>query len=62
LDGERIEMQLGSKTCGVLRITDGKITAHFVKGQNEIAETVSDVRIQYGAQTIEGQGDFASTE
>jgi beta-galactosidase len=62
LDGERIEMQLGSKTCGVLRITDGKITAHFVKGQNEIAKTVSDIRIQYGEQTIEGQGDFASTE
>jgi hypothetical protein len=58
IDGERIEMRLGSKTCGVLRIADEKIIAHLVKGHNEIDETVADVRIQYGAQTIEGRGDF----
>ena len=58
MDGERIEMQLGSKTCGVLRIAARKITAHLVKGHNEIDETIAEVRIQYGGQTIEGRGDF----
>ncbi len=62
LDGERIEMQLGSKTCGVLRITDGRIRAHFIKGHNEIADALADVRIEYGEQTIEGRGDFIGAQ
>jgi len=59
IDGARIEMQLGSKTCGVLRMADGKFKAYLVKGHNEIDKTVADIRIQYGNQLIEGRGDFA---
>lgn len=58
IDGARIEMQLGSKTCGVLRIANGKIKSYLVKGHNEIDDTVADIRIQYGSQLIEGRGDF----
>jgi len=58
LDGQRVEMQLGSRTCGVLQLVGGKIVSHLVKGHNEIDETTADIRIQCGDQTIEGRGDF----
>lgn len=58
LDGLRVEMQLGSRTCGVLQLVDGKIAAYLVKGHNEIDETIANIRIQCGEQVIEGQGDF----
>lgn len=60
-DRQRIELTLGSKTSGVLRITDGKITGHMIKGANEVDETVADVRIKLNDQVIEGRGDFSST-
>ncbi len=58
-DGLRIELQLGSKSCGILRISGGQIVSHFVKGRNEIDDTTADIRIQCGDQLVEGQGDFA---
>ncbi|MBN1853708.1 MAG: hypothetical protein JW829_13330, partial [Pirellulales bacterium] len=58
LDGQRIEMQLGSKTCGVLRKTGGRIRGYFIKGHNEIDATIADVRIEFGEQVIEGRGDL----
>ena len=57
-DGMRIEMTLGSKSCGILRIAGGKIVSHFIKGANEIDETSADIRIACGEQVIEGNGDF----
>ncbi len=57
-DGIHIELKLGSKSCGVLRLTDGKIVSHLVKGANEIDKTTADIRIQCGEQVIEGQGDL----
>lgn len=58
-DGTRVEMKLGSKSCGVLRMSDGKIVSHIVKGRNELDDTTADVRFQCGDQTIEGKGDFS---
>jgi len=60
-DGQRITLTLGSKTSGVLRITDGRITGHLVKGVNEVDDTVADVRIELNSQVIEGRGDFSSS-
>ena len=56
-DGTRIELQLGSKSCGILRVVEGTIVSHFVKGRNEIDDTTADIRIQC-KQIIAGQGDF----
>jgi len=58
-DGTRIELQLGSKSCGILRVSGGKIISHFIKGKNEIDDTTADIRLQCGDQVIKGQGDFS---
>lgn len=58
--GHRLDLVLGSKTSGVVRITDGQITGYLVKGENEVERIKSDVRIQLADQVIEGHGDFSS--
>jgi len=58
--GQRIELRLGPKTSGVVRVHDGKLAGHLVKGENEADGVRADVRIQLGEQTIEGRGDFSS--
>lgn len=60
--GQRIELTLGSKTCGVLRIRSGWIVAHLVKGKNEVEDITDTVRIQLGDQVIEAEGDFSSCD
>ncbi len=59
-DGLRIDFELGSKTCGALRVRDGRIISHLVKGTNEVEDVRSTIRIRCGDQVIEGVGDFAS--
>lgn len=60
--GRRIELKLGSKTCGVLRIRDGRLESYMVKGRNEVEDIESDIRIQVGEQVVERRGDFSSCE
>lgn len=59
-DGLRIDLRLGPKTCGVLRLQGERIVAHVVKGHNEVEEIEADVEIRLGGQTIQGRGDFSS--
>ncbi len=59
-DGQRIELRVGSKTCGVLRIRDGQLVGHLIKGENEVEGITSEVAVRYGDQTIEGRGDLSS--
>ena len=58
-DGQRLELTLGSKTCGVVRITDGKMTSWLVKAANEVEGITDTVRLALGDQTIEQTGDFS---
>ncbi len=58
--GQRIELRLGSKTSGILRIREGRLIAYLVKGENEVEGIRSTVRIQVGPDVIEREGDFSS--
>lgn len=58
--GQRVELRLGSKTSGVLRIRGGKLIGYLVKGENEVEGVRAKVRIKYGDDVIEKEGDFSS--
>jgi hypothetical protein len=60
--GRRLELRLGSKTCGVLRVRNGRLASHLVKGENEVEGVKASVRIRLGGDVVEGCGDFSSLE
>lgn len=60
--GIPIKLRLGSKTSGVLRITDRRLAAYLVKGENEVEQIRSRIRIQVGDDVVEQEGDFSSVE
>lgn len=57
---EKIELRVGSKTSGVIRITDGRLNGYLVKGVNEVENVTASVRIVYQDAVIEQSGDFSS--
>jgi beta-galactosidase len=59
--GHRLELRVGSKTSGIVRVKAGRLHAWMVKGVNEVEEITSQVRLQLGAQVVEGKGDFSSS-
>jgi beta-galactosidase len=59
--GHRLDLQLGSKTSGVLRVTGDRLVAWLVKGVNEVEGVQARVAIRYGDQRVEGTGDFSSS-
>ena len=59
-EGGTIKLRLGSKTSGVLRITDGKLSAYMVKGINEVEGITDRIRIEFAGTVIEKAGDFSS--
>ena len=59
-DGRRLDLTLGSKTCGVLRIRDERLVAYLVKGANEVEGVTDTIRIRLGDQVVEERGDFSS--
>ena len=60
-EGSTLALTLGSKTCGVLRIREGKIVAHLIKGENEVESIKSSIRVAWKEQVIEGDGDLTSS-
>ncbi len=58
--GQRVELRLGSKTSGVLRLRRGRIVSCLVKGENEVEGIRARIRIRFNDQVIEGQGDFTA--
>jgi beta-galactosidase len=60
--GQRIELRLGSKTSGVVRIRDRRLAGYLVKGENEVEGIRSSIRIQFGDEVIEADGDFSSCD
>jgi beta-galactosidase len=59
--GDTIELTLGSKTCGVLRLRDGKLVGHLIKGENEVESIKSPIRLRWKDQVVEGVGDLTSS-
>lgn len=57
--GQRLELRVGSKTSGVVRVSGGRIAGHLVKGTNEVEGITDRVWLRLRGQTIEGEGDFS---
>ena len=60
--GQRVDLQLGSKTSGVLRIRGGRLVSYLVKGENEVEGVQDEIRIEYKDQVIQRRGDFSSRD
>ena len=58
--GRRVELRLGAKSCGVLRISEGRLVSYLVKGENEVEGVSPEIRIRLGDQVVEGKGDLSS--
>ncbi|MBX9789630.1 MAG: beta-galactosidase [Pirellulales bacterium] len=56
----RLDLVVGSKTSGVVRVTDDRLAGWLVKARNEVEDISDHVRIRLGDQMIEGTGDFSS--
>jgi hypothetical protein len=61
-DGWRIDLQVGSKTSGVLRVRDDQLVAWLVKGENEVEGIKDEIRIRLGDKEVVGLGDFSSSD
>lgn len=59
-DEQRIKLRVGSKTSGVLRLEEGRLTAWLVKGENEVEGIRDTIRIEVGDVVVEETGDFSS--
>jgi beta-galactosidase len=59
--GRRLELTVGSKTSGVIRVTDDRLAGWLVKGRNEVEDVSDRVSISLDGRTIDGTGDFSST-
>jgi len=57
--GMRLELTLGSRTCGVVRVKAGHIESYVVKGVNEYEGVTADVMLKLGEQEIRFKGDKA---
>lgn len=56
---QSMQLRLGPKSCGVLRIQGNKIVSHLIKGTNEVERVEAEIEISFGAQTIRGRGDLS---
>ncbi|MBX3415863.1 MAG: beta-galactosidase [Pirellulales bacterium] len=61
-DGLSIQLQVGSKTSGVLRITDNQLVAWMVKGKNEVENIEDEIRIRLDDKEVVATGDFSSSD
>lgn len=55
--GRCLLLTVGAKTCGVVRVTGGRIRSYLIKGVNEFENRVETIRLRMGEQTIEVIGD-----
>lgn len=59
--GHSLELELGARTCGVVRVQKGRPVAYLVKGENEVEGTTARVSLKLGGECIQGVGDFSSS-
>ncbi len=55
--GHRIDLELGGKSSGVVRLSGNKISGYLVKGVNEVEGTTTEIKIRMGDQEIIVHGD-----
>ncbi len=58
IDGPRLELTVGPKTCGVAHVRAGRLVSVLVKGRNEVEGIESAVRVAIGAEEVAGTGDL----
>jgi beta-galactosidase len=54
----RLELRLGSKTCGAARIHVGQLVSAYAKGSNEVEDVTSDVSVRWGDREASAHGDL----
>ncbi len=57
LYGRRLELTVGSKTCGVVHLRGDRMVSYLVKGTNEFEGETADVVLKLGDQRIAFTGD-----
>ncbi len=57
--GHKLLLTVGAKTCGVVRVSGGRIRSYLVKGANEFEGRCETVRLDLGDQDFEIVGDGA---
>ena len=57
-EGVRLELTVGCKTSGVVRLDGERIVSAYVKGVNEVEGITADVALRCGGQVVEGRGDL----
>jgi beta-galactosidase len=55
--GQTLHLEVGSKTCGALRVDGDRITSYLVKGINEFEGECARVALRLGSQEIVVDGD-----
>lgn len=58
-NGRRLELTVGSKTCGVVHVRGQHLISYLVKGENEFEGETAEVRLGLGEQVIRFTGDRA---
>ncbi len=58
--GRRLELTVGSKTSGVVRVTRDRLAGWLVKGRNEVEDISDRVSLSLDGKQIDGTGDFSS--
>lgn len=58
IDGLRLDLQLGPKTCGVVHLRGDRLVSVLLKGRNEVEDVTSHVAVRLGDQEVAGQGDL----
>jgi beta-galactosidase len=60
VEGRRLELRLGPRSCGVVRLRGERIAAYLLKGENEVEGTRARVGIRLGGERVERVGDLSS--
>lgn len=60
--GNRLELTVGSKTCGVVHVKGDRIRSYMVKGVNEFEGETATVKIKLGKQEYVVEGDGSAYE
>jgi beta-galactosidase len=60
--GKRLDVTVGAKTCGVVRVRRGAIHSYLIKGVNEFEGQVADVTLALGGQVVRVRGDGVQTD
>ena len=58
LDGRRLDLVVGCKTCGVVHLRGDSLVSVLFKGRNEVEDVCAEVEVRYGDQIVRHAGDL----